>query len=128
MIDWWRTWYPRSRAIVSTESWVMPSRAPASAVFGVKITPLRTMKTFSPVHSLTVPFGASKMASSYPALIASTLASDELTYIPVPLAAVGTALGSWRRHELILHVTPLAMPSSPRYVPHGQAAMDTLVG
>ena len=42
----------------------MPSRAPASDVFGVRMTPSRTMKTFSPVHSLTVPFGASRIASS----------------------------------------------------------------
>ena len=34
--------------------------------------------------------------------------------MPVPLAAVGTALGSWRRQELILADTPLATPSSPR--------------
>ena len=100
--------------MVSTELWVMPSSAPASEVGGVTRTPSRTMKMFSPVHSLTLPSGASRIASSYPALIASTLASEEFTYIPVPLAAVGTALGSWRRHELILHVTPLATPSSPR--------------
>src|SRR5580698_7833944 len=111
--------------MVSMQSCVMPANAPASEEGGVTSTPSRTMKMFSPVHSLTVPLGASRMASSYPPLRASTLASDELTYMPVPLAAVGTALGSWRRHELILHVTPLAMPSSPRYVPHGQAAMDT---
>ena len=48
--------------------------------------------------------------------------------MPVPLAAVGTALGSWRRHELILTETPLATPSSPRYVPHGQQATETLTG
>ena len=66
------------------------------------------------MHSLTWPSGASRIASSYPALIASTLAREELTYMPVPLAAVGTALGSCRRHELILTDTPLATPSSPR--------------
>ncbi len=48
--------------------------------------------------------------------------------MPVLLAAVGTALGSWRCHELILTDTPLATPSSPRYEPQGQAAMDTLTG
>ena len=48
--------------------------------------------------------------------------------MPVPLAAVGTALGSWRRHELIFTETPLATPSSPRYVPHGHAATDTFTG
>jgi hypothetical protein len=83
-----------SRAMVSTDFWVMPSRAPESELGGVSRRPLRTMKMFSPVHSLTFPSGASRMASSYPALMASTLASDEFTYIPVPLAAVGTALGS----------------------------------
>ena len=50
--------------MVSTVSWVMPSSAPASEVGGVRSTPSRTMKTFSPVHSLTSPFGASRMASS----------------------------------------------------------------
>ena len=34
--------------------------------------------------------------------------------MPVPLAAVGTALGSWRCHELTFTDTPLATPSSPR--------------
>ena len=42
----------------------MPARAPASEVGGVTMTPSRTMNTFSPVHSLTLPFGASRMASS----------------------------------------------------------------
>jgi hypothetical protein len=73
---------------------VIPASAPASEVGGVRTTPSRTMKMFSPVHSLTLPLGASRMASSYPPLMASTLASDELAYMPVPLAAVGTALGS----------------------------------
>src|SRR5580704_17397550 len=114
--------------MVSTESCVMPSSAPACDVGGVMSTPSRTMKMFSPVHSLTLPLGARRIASSYPALRASTLASEELAYMPVPLAAVGTAFGSWRRHELILHDTPLAMPSSPRYVPQGHAATDTLTG
>ena len=39
---------------------------------------------------------------------------DELTYMPVPLAAGGMALGSWRCHELIFMRTPRWMPSSPR--------------
>ena len=56
------------------------------------------------------------------------MASDEFTYMPVPLAAVGTALGSWRCHEDTLSRMPLATPSSPRYVPHGHAAMATLTG
>src|SRR5580698_5081258 len=98
----------------STDCWVMPHRAPESDVGGVISRPLLTMKMFSPVHSLTLPSGASRMASSYPAFSASTLASDEFTYMPVPLAAVGTALGSCRRHELIFVETPLATPSSPR--------------
>ena len=38
--------------MVSTEVWVMPSRAPADDG-GVMIRPLRTTKMFSPVHSLT---------------------------------------------------------------------------
>ncbi len=100
--------------MVSTVCWVIPSRAPESEVGGVSSRPSRTTKRFSPVHSLTWPSGASRMASSYPALIASTLASEEFRYMPVPLAAVGTALGSWRRQELILADTPLATPSSPR--------------
>ena len=50
--------------MVSTESCVMPSSAPASEVGGVMSTPSRTMKMFSPVHSLTRPLGASRMASS----------------------------------------------------------------
>ena len=50
--------------MVSTEFWVIPSSAPASEVGGVMITPSRTMKMFSPVHSLTRPLGASRMASS----------------------------------------------------------------
>jgi hypothetical protein len=54
------------------------------------------------------------MASSYPAFNASTLAIDELMYMPVPLAAGGMELGSWRCQELILQRTPLATPSSPR--------------
>src|SRR6478735_8860753 len=41
--------------------------------------PWRATKRFSPVHSETKPIGFSMMASSYPALIASTLANDELT-------------------------------------------------
>jgi len=43
---------PRSRAIVMTELWVIPSRAPALSG-GVMILPCRTTKMFSPVHSLT---------------------------------------------------------------------------
>ena len=91
----------------------MPSRAPAETG-GVKIRPFLTTKMFSPVHSLTYPCGERRMASSYPALSASILAIDELMYIPVPLAAGGMALGSWRCHELIFIRTPLARPSSPR--------------
>ena len=87
-----------------------------------------TTKRFSPVHSETRPSGASRTASSYPAFNASTFASEEFTYIPVPLAAVGTAFGSWRCHEETLSRMPFAMPSSPRYVPHGQAAIDTCTG
>ena len=43
---------PRSRAMVATELCVMPSRAPA-LTGGVMMTPSRTTKMFSPVHSLT---------------------------------------------------------------------------
>ena len=50
--------------MVSTDCWVIPSRAPASEVGGVIKRPLRTMKMFSPVHSLTLPSGARRMASS----------------------------------------------------------------
>ena len=38
--------------MVMTESWVMPSSAPAETG-GVMIRPFLTMKMFSPVHSLT---------------------------------------------------------------------------
>src|SRR5271165_2127179 len=109
-----------------TESWVIPARAPDSEVGGVMMRPPRTTKMFSPVHSDTRPSDARRRASSYPALSASTLASEEFTYMPVPLAAVGTALGSWRCHEETLRRMPFATPSSPRYVPHGHAAMATL--
>jgi hypothetical protein len=54
---------PRSRAMVVTESWVMPSSAPADAG-GVINRPPRPMKMFSPVHSLTQPWGLSMTASS----------------------------------------------------------------
>ena len=41
--------------MVTTESWVTPGRAPASDDGGVTMTPLRTMKRFSPVlRDLTV--------------------------------------------------------------------------
>jgi hypothetical protein len=50
--------------MVSMDFWVMPCSAPASEVGGVEITPSRTTKMFSPVHSLTFPSGANKMASS----------------------------------------------------------------
>src|SRR5581483_8475696 len=116
---------PSSRAMVNTEFWVMPSSAPAD-VGGVMILPLRTTKMFSPVHSLTYPCGDRMIASSYPALSASTLAIEELMYMPVPLAAGGMALGSWRCHELTFMRTPFWMPSSPRYAPHGHTAIDTL--
>ena len=45
--------------------------------------------------------------------------------MPVPLAATGLMFGSMRRHVEIFMRTPLAMPSSPRYVPHGHTAIDT---
>ena len=69
---------PRSRASDMTVFCVIPSRAPADSG-GVSTIPLRFTKMFSPVHSATRPLGASMIASSYPALRASTLASDELT-------------------------------------------------
>ena len=50
--------------MVSMECWVMPASAPASEVGGVMMTPSCTTKMFSPVHSLTLPLGASRMASS----------------------------------------------------------------
>ena len=56
------------------------------------------------------------------------MAIDEFTYMPVPFAAGGMALGSCRCHELIFTRTPCWMPSSPRYVPHGQTAIDTFTG
>ena len=70
----------------------------------------------------------SRIASSYPALRASTLARLELTYRPVTLAAGGIMFGSWRRHEETFVRTPWRMPSSPRYVPHGHTAIDTFTG
>ena len=48
--------------MVSTESRVMPLKAEL-ARGGVKMTPLRTMKTFSPEPSLTSPFTSSAMPS-----------------------------------------------------------------
>ena len=66
------------------------------------------------MHSDTRPSGASSTASSYPAFRASTLARDELMYMPVALAAVGTAFGSWRCHDDTFNRMPLATPSSPR--------------
>ena len=56
--------------------------------------PSRTTKTFSPVASEMRPPVVHMSASSYPARTASTLASEELMYIPVALAAVGIARGS----------------------------------
>ena len=49
--------------MVITESWVMPSSAPAASG-GVRSLPWRATKMFSPVHSLTKPCGFSMMASS----------------------------------------------------------------
>src|SRR5919198_5410898 len=86
------------------------------------------MNTFSPEPSVTYPAWLSMMASSYPALRASTLASPELTYWPVPLAPGGRMLWSLRFHDEILVRTPVAKDSSPRYAPHGHTAMVTLTG
>src|SRR6478672_3041739 len=113
--------------MVMTECWVMPSRAPADTG-GVSRRPCLTTNRFSPVHSLTYPCGDRRMASSYPAFSASTLAMDEFTYMPTPLAATGTALGSWRCQVEIFRRTPCLTPSSPRYEPHGHTAIDTLTG
>ena len=60
----------------------------------MKMRPSRTTKTFSPVASEIRPPVVHMIASSYPASIASTLARQELMYIPVALAAVGIARGS----------------------------------
>jgi hypothetical protein len=38
------------------------------------------------------------------------------------------ALGLWRSHDEIIIRTPLTSPSSPRYAPHGQQAIDTCTG
>ena len=61
-----------------TVLWVMPSSAPADSG-GLSSLPWRATKTFSPVHSDTMPAPFSMIASSYPALRASTLASELLT-------------------------------------------------
>ena len=69
---------PRSRAIVITESRVMPSSAPLESG-GVVSRPFLTTKRFSPVHSATKPWLLSRIASSYPDFSASTLARLEFT-------------------------------------------------
>ena len=43
---------PRSLAMVITDAWVIPSKAPADTG-GVKMRPPLATKMFSPVHSLT---------------------------------------------------------------------------
>ena len=45
--------------------------------------------------------------------------------MPVPLAATGLTLGSMRLHDEIFMRTPASRLSSPRYAPHGHAAIDT---
>jgi hypothetical protein len=63
---------------VATVDWVLPSSAPDDSG-GVISFPWRATKMFSPVHSATRPCLFSIRASSYPALRASTLASEEFT-------------------------------------------------
>ena len=74
------------------------------------------------------PASFSMMASSYPALRLSTLASTLLMYWPVALAAAGSEFCELRRQLEILIRTPCSSASSPRYAPHGQTAMNTFTG
>ena len=50
--------------MVSTVLWVIPSSVPACEMCGVVSLPSLMTKRFSPVHSETLPSGASMMASS----------------------------------------------------------------
>ncbi len=68
------------------------------------------------------------MASSYPALSTSTLARMLLRYWPEALAARARDVWSSDWMLDVLARTPCLMPSSPRYVPHGHAAMITSTG
>jgi len=76
--------------------------------------PSRTMKMFSPVHSLTRAIRGEQDRLVVSPLIASTLAREELTYMPVLLARRRDRVGVVARHELIFTETPLATPSSPK--------------
>ena len=60
--------------------------------------------------------------------MASILASCELRYWPLALAAAGSVFGPMRRHDDVITRTPCSSASSPRYAPHGQTAMITSTG
>ena len=49
-------------------------------------------------------------------------------YWPSAFAAAGSAFWEFRRQLLILIRTPCSRASSPRYAPHGHAAIATFTG
>ena len=124
-----RTSKPRSRAIVMTESWVMPSSAPAESG-GVTSTPF--------VHDEDVLAGAlahEALGVEQDRLVVAGLQRLDLgeRRVDVDAGASSTRGGidvvvvARPRRDLHAHALGRGA-SSPRYAPHGQHAIDTSTG